>query len=196
MPARFRGTGPESGVPERDRSARIGPGRRPRNEGARVSVYRWIGPDLEITLRAQPGARSTEVRGIHGEAIKIRIAERPIEGAATEALLRFLAEALRVPARRCQVARQAPSRHEPRARPAPARSILPQPASAAAPPARAPDRGSGWPPAPPAAPGPWATPAALPRRARVAAPPRGPGSALPVRSGRRCDERRRRSPLR
>src|SRR2546425_5328921 len=47
-----------------------------------------------------------------------------------------------LPARRCQVARQAPSRHEPRARPAPARSILPQPASAAAPPARAPDRGS------------------------------------------------------
>src|SRR2546428_6017934 len=101
MPARFRGTGPESGVPERDRSARIGPGRRPRNEGARVSVYRWIGPDLEITLRAQPGARSTEVRGIHGEAIKIRIAARPIEGAANEALLRFLAEALRVPRRRC-----------------------------------------------------------------------------------------------
>src|SRR5207245_333316 len=74
---------------------------RPPIEGARVSAYRWVGPDLEISLRAQPGARSTEVRGIHGEAIKIRIAARPIEGAANEALLRFLAEALRVPRRRC-----------------------------------------------------------------------------------------------
>jgi len=66
-----------------------------------VSAYRWIGPDLEISLRAQPGARTTEVQGIHGEAIKIRIAARPIEGAANEALLQFLAEALRVPRRRC-----------------------------------------------------------------------------------------------
>jgi len=66
-----------------------------------VSVYRWIGSDLEITLRAQPGARSTEVRGIRGEAFKIRIAARAIEGAANEALLQFLAEALQVPRRRC-----------------------------------------------------------------------------------------------
>ena len=66
-----------------------------------MSAYRWIGPDLEISLRAQPGARTTEVQGIHGEAIKIRIAARPIEGAANEALLQFLAKALRVPLRRC-----------------------------------------------------------------------------------------------
>src|SRR5207245_2427017 len=43
---------------------------RPPIEGTRVSAYRWIGPDLEISLRAQPGARTTEVQGIHGEAIK------------------------------------------------------------------------------------------------------------------------------
>ena len=66
-----------------------------------MSAYRWIGPDLEISFRAQPGARKTEVAGILGESIKIRIAARPIEGAANEALLQFLAEALYVPLRRC-----------------------------------------------------------------------------------------------
>jgi uncharacterized protein len=34
-------------------------------------------------------------------AIKIRIAARPLEGAANQALLEFLAEALRVPRSRC-----------------------------------------------------------------------------------------------
>jgi len=66
-----------------------------------VCIYRWIGPDLEISVRAQPGARSTEVRGAHGEAIRIRIAARAIEGAANEALLQLLAEAFQVPRRRC-----------------------------------------------------------------------------------------------
>jgi uncharacterized protein len=68
-----------------------------------VSVYRWIGPDLEITVHAIPGARSTEVQGIHGKAMKIRIAARAIEGAANGALLQFLADALQVQRRRCLI---------------------------------------------------------------------------------------------
>ena len=66
-----------------------------------MSPYRWVGPDLEIAVHAQPGARRTETRGIHGEGIKIRIAARAVDGAANEALLNFLAEALHVPRRRC-----------------------------------------------------------------------------------------------
>jgi uncharacterized protein (TIGR00251 family) len=38
---------------------------------------------------------------VHGDAIKIRIAARAVDGAANEALLDFLAEALQVPRRRC-----------------------------------------------------------------------------------------------
>lgn len=63
--------------------------------------YRWLGPDLELSLHAQPGARRTEVQGLHGAAIKVRLQARPVEGAANEALLDFLAESFRVPRRRC-----------------------------------------------------------------------------------------------
>jgi len=79
-------------------------------EGAHVSIYRWVGPDLEISVHAQPGARRTETHGIHGEAIKIRIAARAVDGAANDALLGFLAEALRVPRRRCVLISGATSR--------------------------------------------------------------------------------------
>jgi len=66
-----------------------------------VNFYRWDGADLELLIRAQPGARRTEVQGIHADAIKIRLQARPVEGAANEALLDFLAAALQIPRRRC-----------------------------------------------------------------------------------------------
>jgi uncharacterized protein len=83
-----------------------------RIEGARVPVYRWVGPDLEIEIHAHPGARRTEIRGIHGEAIKIRIAARAVDGAANDALLVFVAEALQVPRRRCVLIGGSTSRHK------------------------------------------------------------------------------------
>ena len=63
--------------------------------------WRWIGSDLEIRIHAQPGARKTEAIGVHAGAIKIKLQARPVEGAANEALLEFLAAALQVPRRRC-----------------------------------------------------------------------------------------------
>ena len=92
---RFRRSENASLVPESDRGGEA------RRDGARVSVYRWIGSDLEIAVHAQPGARQTEPRGMHGDSIKIRIAARAVDEAANEALLGFLAEALQVPRRRC-----------------------------------------------------------------------------------------------
>ena len=62
---------------------------------------RWSGDHLELRVHAQPGARRTEVQGLHAGAIKIKLQARPVEGAANEALLQFLAEALQVPRRRC-----------------------------------------------------------------------------------------------
>ena len=64
-------------------------------------MHRWNGADLELWIRAQPGARVTEVTGLHAGAYKIKLAARAIEGAANDALLEFLAEALQVPRRRC-----------------------------------------------------------------------------------------------
>ena len=45
----------------------------------------------------QPRARRSEVVGPHGGALRIRIAAPPVEGAANEALVAFLAGRLGVP---------------------------------------------------------------------------------------------------
>lgn len=57
----------------------------------------WIkadGTGVILTLHIQPGAKKTEVAGLHGEALKIRLAAPPVEGRANEALIAFLAKKL------------------------------------------------------------------------------------------------------
>jgi uncharacterized protein len=58
-----------------------------------------------LTIHAQPGAKRTEVVGLHGSALKIRVASPPVEGKANEALRRFLAEAFAVPLRNVTLVR-------------------------------------------------------------------------------------------
>ena len=53
---------------------------------------------LVLTLHVQPGARKTEFAGMHGDALKIRLATPPVDGKANIALLRFVADALKLPA--------------------------------------------------------------------------------------------------
>lgn len=52
---------------------------------------------VTLTLHIQPGAKKTEVAGLHGEALKIRLAAPPVDGKANEALLRFVADRLDLP---------------------------------------------------------------------------------------------------
>jgi uncharacterized protein (TIGR00251 family) len=49
-----------------------------------------------LTIHAQPNAKRTECAGLHGDALKIRLASLPVDGAANEALCRFLSEQLAV----------------------------------------------------------------------------------------------------
>ncbi len=49
-------------------------------------------------MRVQPRASRTEVAGPYGgNAVRIRLTAPPVDGAANEALIRFLAERLEVP---------------------------------------------------------------------------------------------------
>jgi uncharacterized protein (TIGR00251 family) len=48
-------------------------------------------------VRVVPRARTTDVAGRHGDALKIRLAAPPLDGAANEELVRFLAERRAVP---------------------------------------------------------------------------------------------------
>ena len=52
-----------------------------------------------IAVHVVPRSRRTEVAGEHGDAIRIRIAAPPTDGAANEALVQFLSERLGVPRR-------------------------------------------------------------------------------------------------
>ena len=52
---------------------------------------------ITLTLHIQPGAKKTETAGLHGDALKIRLAAPPVDGKANEALVRFIAEALNLP---------------------------------------------------------------------------------------------------
>lgn len=74
--------------------------------------YRREGDNITLTLHIQPGAKRSEVAGLHGDALKIRLAAPPIEGRANEALLRFVADSFGVPLRQVELLRGAQSRHK------------------------------------------------------------------------------------
>jgi uncharacterized protein (TIGR00251 family) len=55
-------------------------------------------PDgVRIAVQITPNAKKTEVIGVLGDALKLKLQAQPIEGRANEALVRFLAQALAVP---------------------------------------------------------------------------------------------------
>jgi uncharacterized protein (TIGR00251 family) len=64
-------------------------------------AWRRVGADGSITLElhCQAAAKRTEVVGVHGSALKIRLAAPAVEGRANEALVAFLAASFQVPRR-------------------------------------------------------------------------------------------------
>lgn len=51
-----------------------------------------------LTVHVQPNAARTECVGPYGNALKVRVASPPVDGAANETLIRFLAETCGIPA--------------------------------------------------------------------------------------------------
>ena len=56
-----------------------------------------------LRLRIVPNAKRSEVVGLHGEAIKVKIQAPAMEGKANEALREFLAERLNLPVRALEI---------------------------------------------------------------------------------------------
>jgi hypothetical protein len=52
---------------------------------------------VRLRLHVQPRATRTEAAGLHGTALKVRLAAPPVDGAANEALVRWIAQSLGVP---------------------------------------------------------------------------------------------------
>ncbi|HXH62904.1 MAG TPA: DUF167 domain-containing protein [Gemmatimonadales bacterium] len=49
-----------------------------------------------VTVHVVPRGRTTECVGMHGDAVKIRLAAAPVDGAANAELVRYVAERLGV----------------------------------------------------------------------------------------------------
>jgi uncharacterized protein (TIGR00251 family) len=70
------------------------------------------GNTLILTLHVQPGAKRTEVAGLHGDALKIRLSASPIEGAANAELMEFIARTFGVPLRQVTLKQGTKSRRK------------------------------------------------------------------------------------
>lgn len=51
---------------------------------------------ITLTLHIQPGAKKTEIGGVHGDALKIRLNAPPVDGRANAALIDFLATLFKI----------------------------------------------------------------------------------------------------
>jgi uncharacterized protein (TIGR00251 family) len=68
-----------------------------------LNWYRPSGAGTILQVHAQPGAKCTEVAGLHGDCIKIRLASPPVDGKANACLVEFLAECFAVRKNQVQI---------------------------------------------------------------------------------------------
>lgn len=65
---------------------------------------------MKLALHVQPGAKKSEVTGWHGDRIKLRVHAPPVDGAANEAVIEFLASSLGLPRSQVRLVQGASSR--------------------------------------------------------------------------------------
>lgn len=70
-----------------------------------MNPARKAGTGTRIKVRVQPRASRTELAGTHGDVLKIRVAAPPVEGAANQELVAFLARRLGVAKSAVQIVR-------------------------------------------------------------------------------------------
>jgi uncharacterized protein len=73
------------------------PGSDTANIYALVTWYREDSNSVTFSVRVVPRASRSEVVGIHDGALKVKVAAPPVEGAANQELVRFLAKKFRMP---------------------------------------------------------------------------------------------------
>lgn len=80
---------------------------------ARLESPAWFRREsdrLLVSVHAMPGAKRTEIQGLHGDALKVRVAAPPVDGAANSELRKFLAATFAVPSKKVELIAGASSR--------------------------------------------------------------------------------------
>jgi uncharacterized protein (TIGR00251 family) len=67
---------------------------------------------VELDVRVIPRSRTTEIAGTRDNALLVRVAAPPVEGAANDALVELLARLCRVPRRTVRLISGASNRHK------------------------------------------------------------------------------------
>ena len=70
------------------------------------------GDGVTFAVRVVPRSSKSEITGIHGDALKIRLTAPPVEGRANEALIAFLAKRLGVRKSQVEIVAGATSRRK------------------------------------------------------------------------------------
>lgn len=77
-----------------------------------MSYLKQIEQGVQILIWAQPGAKKSEVVGVHDGALKVKLHAPAVEGAANDELIRFLAKSLNVSASSIEIIRGEKSRRK------------------------------------------------------------------------------------
>jgi len=68
-----------------------------------LPACRRDGADLVLDVRVQPRASRSEIAGVHGERLRIRLQAPPVDGKANAALVEFVAGLFAVPRARVTI---------------------------------------------------------------------------------------------
>lgn len=71
--------------------------------GKSCPYYTRTDNGIVLSLHIQPRASREGVVGLHGEALKVALKAPPVDGAANEALIKFLSKRLGIPKSQCEL---------------------------------------------------------------------------------------------
>ena len=67
---------------------------------------------ITLTLHVQPRASRTEIRGVHGDALKLQLKAPPVDGEANKEVIDFFANFFEKPKKMIQIKSGETSRHK------------------------------------------------------------------------------------
>lgn len=74
--------------------------------------YKCHQDEISLNVYVQPGAKRTEINGLHGNALKIRLNTPPVDGRANDALIQYLAARFGVTVKQVSLKKGEKSRHK------------------------------------------------------------------------------------